>query len=64
MECCLKNILIYTAAGVGESQKENFTFFLLTFEKQDYTSSHLALCNLQQPALESHLRIIIFLSFP
>lgn len=62
MECCLKNILIYTASdysGVGESQKENFTFFLLTFENQDYTSLHLALCNLQQPALESRLRITI-----
>lgn len=66
MERCLKNVLICAASdysGVGESQKENFTFFLLTFEKQDYTTSHLALCNLQWLALESCLGITIFKAF-
>jgi len=63
MARCLKNILICAASdysGVGESQKENFTFFLLTFEKQYYTASHLVLRNLQRPALESQLGITIF----
>lgn len=63
MEHCLKNVLICAASDytrVGESQKENFTFFLLTFEKQDYVTSHLVLCNLLQSALESHLRITNF----
>lgn len=66
MERCLKNILICAASdysGVGGSQKENFAFFLLTFEKQDYTTSHLALCNLQWPGSEIHLGITIFQAF-